>query len=266
MNSIGLAFNIYNDNNALHGLLELASHYFDDIVAVHAGPMGRHSTDGTIETLEKWKIRTVFTSIDEGFGTVRTRCIRESQASFVCIMDSDERFYPIAPILRCHGTEAYPAIANPKLSVSQEGTYNQGDVLKQLIQEPHIRAIKTVRRHWFKPGFSMPCQNWHNIPDVQLRIVKNDKGISYNPLIRMHEQIVCEQTGGEPRHAMFNPSDVRGLFMDHYHCFWKSMEPDQRKEDIAIYDAIHFGTQEETWKKLGYKKTDPAYDPIRAVL
>lgn len=253
MNSLGLAFNIYNDNNAVHGLLELATGYFDDIVAVHAGPMGRRSTDGTIETLEKWGVRTVFASIDEGFGTVRTRCIRESQAAYVCILDSDERLYPFSPIIRCHGEEAYPSVQNPNLSVSHEGTYNQGEVLKQLIQEPHIRAVKAVRRHWFSPGFSKPCQNWHRIPDVQLRIVKNDPDIFYDPNIRMHERILDRQTGGEPKHASFNPSDPRGVFFDHQHCFWKAMEPEQRKEDIAIYDAIHFGTQDETWKKLGYK-------------
>lgn len=253
MNSIGLAFNIYNDNNALHGLLESAAPYFDDMVAIHAGPMGRYSTDGTLETLKKWGVRTVFASIDDGFGTVRTRCIRESQAAFVAILDADERYHPIAPVIRCHGDEAYPAVQDPKLSVSYEGTYNPGDILKQLIQEPHIRAVKTVRRHWFRPGFSKPCQNWHKVPDVQLRIVKNDPDIFYDPKIAMHERIVDRKSGGEPRHASFDPSDLRGIVIDHYHCFWKAMEPEQRREDIAIYDAIHFGTQEETWKKLGYK-------------
>lgn len=252
MNSLGLAFNIYSDNNAVHGLLENAVGYFDDIVAVHAGPAGRLSKDGTIETLEKWGIRIVFMSIDAGFGVVRTRCIRESRATFTVILDADERIHPFAPLLRCHGEESYPNVKEPKLAVSYEGTYNQGEVLKQLIQQPSIRAVKAVRRHWFAPGFSKPCQNWHRVPDFQLRIVRNDPDISYDAAVRMHERILCKQSGGEPANAQFSPEDPRGVFFDHLHCHFKPMEPEQRKEDIAIYDAIHFGTQEKTWKELGY--------------
>lgn len=229
----------------------MASGYFDSIVALHAGPNGRKSTDGTIETLERWGVRTVFTSIDDGFGAVRTKCLRESDTAFVMIMDADERFYPKAPILHCHGSEAYPQVQNPNVKVSHEGIYDQGQLLRQLIQTD-IRAVKAVRRHWFAFGFHRPTQNWEHIPDYQLRIVKNDPDIYYKSEIRMHERIWDNKKGGEPHSASFDSVDPRGIFFEHFHCLYKSMEPEQRKEDIAIYDAIHSGTQQETWKKLGY--------------
>jgi len=248
-----MAFNVYNDNLALQGLLENASAYFEDVVAVHAGPSGRRSTDGTIETLERWGIRTVFASIDDGFGVVRTRLIRESKTDWVMIMDCDERFYPNAPILRCEGDEAYPAIADPKLTVIQDGSYNQGQLLKDIITQPEIRAVKAIRRHWFKPGFTKPCQNWMKIPDYQLRIVKNAPEIRYDPNVRMHEKIQDGANGnGEPKCSMWNADDPKGIFYDHLHCFFKAQEPAQRQEDIKIFDAIHFGKQAETWKELGY--------------
>lgn len=255
--SIGLAFNIFNDNLALPGLLESASGYFDDIVAIHAGPSETRSTDGTIETLERWGVRTVFSSIDIGFGKVRTQCLRESKAEWVMILDADERFHRFAPIIDCFGTDRYPAIANPNLEVKiVEAAFNQGQYLKRIISNDagDADAIRTCRRHWFDFSWTKPCENWQTIYDWQLRLLRNRPHVGFDPSVRMHEHAMH---GGENKPLSYWSGDPqRGPFHDHYHCFFKVKEPAQRLHDIAIYDAIHEGRKPPTeaeFKKLNGK-------------
>lgn len=238
MPSLGLATNIYNDANALPGLLELASGYFDDIVFLHAGPQGAYSTDGTIEIIEKWGCRIVYGSIDEGFGVVRTRAIHLPSTEWVAILDTDERFYPLAPVLRC----------DANLNVVMDGEpYNQGAWLRSLLNWPNIDAICTIRRHWHDFTWKRPTQNWHAIPDYQLRIVRNIPEVHYASQTRMHEHCIDSRTGQNPRYR--KPEFPHGPFHDHFHLHYKAMEPEQRLHDIQIYDAIHEGrippTEEE---------------------
>lgn len=239
--TISAAFNIYNDALALPGLLENVTPFFDEVFCIHAGPGGRASTDGTMEILERWGIRTVMGKIDEGFGAVRTQLIREAQTDWVWIFDTDERFYPKAPLLRCEGDERYPWQNEPKLRVTMEhGVSEQGELLRTLM-EYDVMSIRTSRRHWFDYTWKRPCQNWHLHPDWQLRIVKKSDGITYLTEHKMHEKLRRVSNGEEPSYASQEPTDLRGLHVDHFHCFWKAQEPEQRKEDIAIYDALHYG-------------------------
>jgi len=240
MASIGLTFNIYNDALALPGLLENAAPFFDDITAVHAGPNGKLSDDGTIEILERWGVRICMSSINEGFGAVRTQCIRESMTDWVMIMDADERFFPLMPALTCEGTEKYPDIDAPNLTVINEGKiYNQGALLRKVIETPGAFAIRTSRRHWFDYSMKRPTQNWQTVePDWQLRIVKNDPRVRYTSNVKMHERIVFGDTGKEPSHVAFNQELTNALYHDHFHCFWKPQEPAQREHDVRIYDAL----------------------------
>lgn len=234
--SIGMACNVYNDANALPGLLESASQFFDELVFFHSGPQGAYSTDGTIELLEKWKVKIVYGSIDEGFGIVRTSAIRACSTAWVMILDADERFWPFAPVLLPHGEGQNINAYNIHIQNFHD-SYNQGAMLRRYVQYPDIDAIKTIRRHWNNLHWDSPTQNWHKIPDIQMRIVRNDDHIGFRSEHRMHEGLIDSRTGNEPRSLHAEPH--RGLFHDHYHVFFKAMEPAQRAHDLQIFDAIH---------------------------
>jgi len=231
--SIGMACNIYNECNAVHGLLETASQYFDEMVFYHTGPDGVYSNDGTIEILEKWGVRLEFGNINEGFGKVRTDLVRKCSTEWVMIMDADERFYPVVPRLSCHGSEVYPKHENPKLEVGDQGSFlNQGAIMKDLISNDQFDVIRTCRRHWFDHSWTRPTQNWWEIADWQSRVIRNNGAIGYNVGHRMHEGLV----GGS--RAWHGNATHDGPYHDHFHCFYKPMEPEQRKQDIMIYDRL----------------------------
>lgn len=230
--SIGMACNIYNDVNAVAGLLQTASEFFDELVFYHAGPQGAYSTDGTIELIEKWGAKIVFGSIDEGFGVVRSSAIKSCRTEWVMVLDADERFWPQAPIILPHG-EGHGGIHVQFF----EDCYSQGALLKRMIRDPNFDAVQTIRRHWDDFSWRKPVQNWHTIPDYQMRIVRNVPHIGFKAEIRMHEHMWNFQTNQPPKAVGAEP--YRGLFHDHYHCWFKRMERDQRAHDIAIFDAIH---------------------------
>ncbi len=240
--SIGVVCNIYQEENAIAGFMESAAGFFDDIVFLHAGPGGARSTDGTIETIEKWGARIVYGSIDDGFGTVRTQAVRLSDCEWAMILDADERFHANAPMLEC----------DDALNVRQAGEpYNQGAWLRSIVSSPEsadIDAVCTMRRHWFDFSWKRPTQNFTAIPDLQLRIVRNIPSIIYRAYPRMHEQIIDTRTDSEPRH--FRPHPAHGPFHDHYHCWFKAMEVEQRKHDIAIYNALHEEKPVPSWTEF----------------
>lgn len=243
--SIGMACNIYNDALALPGLLETASQFFDELFFIHAGPNGKRSTDGTIELIEKWGAKIVFDEINSGFGDIRTKLIHQSKTDWVMILDADERFYHTMPVLICEGEDSYPNVQNPVLKVTRhEGShYNQGRALREIISKPQDAvAIRTVRRHWFDFSLQRPTQNWFINRDWQLRLVKNEPFIRYKSDIKMHEQIIDDRTGTTPKFVEVQNEHLLGPFHDHFHCFFKPLEPEQRAEDISIYNALHEGT------------------------
>lgn len=255
MSTIGVAINLYNEVNALPGFLESATQWADDIKVIHAGPNGRASTDGTMEILEKWGIKPIMSRIDDGFGVVRTQCIRESRTDWVVILDADERIYPLVPIISCEGNEAYPNTLNPNLKVIRQEPemFNQLSLLKTLIDHDCM-AVRATRRHWFDYTWKRPCQNWCQIPDWQLRIVRNSERVGYLSEKKMHEQCMDSQTGDCPKFATERQGDPRGIFIDHYHCFWKAQEPDQRREDIDIYNALDSNSTALMWSVRGYDR------------
>ncbi len=105
MASIACCINVYQDVIALRGCLENASSFFDNIFVIHSGPNGAFSTDGTIELLEKFGIKPVFASINDGFGVIRSRLIHECGCEWGFILDCDERYYPIQHKLSCSGSD-----------------------------------------------------------------------------------------------------------------------------------------------------------------
>lgn len=252
--TLGAVCNVYNDSLALAGWLENVTQFADVVTVIHSGPNGRASTDGTMELLERWGIKPIMSRIDFGFGVVRTQCIRECKADWAIITDADERFYQYVPILTCQGNEAYPEIRDPKLVVDHHPPemFNQIALLRTLMAHD-VLAVRASRRHWFDYTWKRPCQNWEIIPDWQLRIVKNDPRVGYDSVTKMHERCIDTTTNECPRFATEKQGDPRGIFIDHFHCFWKAQEPEQRKEDIKIYNALHEGCVDSMWITLGYK-------------
>jgi hypothetical protein len=254
--SLGISCNFYREPFALPSFLEMAtSGYFDDVVMVSSPPSNAKPDDESIALVEKAGVRLVHTTIDAGYGVVRTRCIRESQADWTMIMDCDERFYPTIPVLKCEGTEGYPQIKEPKLTVivEREG-FNQGDLLKRMIADAGNakNGICMSRRHWFGAPreFNKPCQNWQLIPDWQLRVVRNSQFIFYDPLVKMHEKILDSRTWGEIDFIRGNVNE--GPFFDHHHFWAKNADPEGRKLAVHTYEKLDKEGTTNMWSVAGF--------------
>lgn len=257
MTTIGLVANVYNEANALPGWLETHIQFFDDVRVLHAGPRGLYSNDGTIEILERWKIPVQFCPIDDGFGVVRTKALRMSPCDWVMLLDADERFYSVHSVITYAGNGDshekidwilqqydFHGVALPNwenieklgdgLYTKQEGIQDQGAMLRKWIENDNYDAIATVRRHWHDLARTRPTQGWVENPDWQLRTVRNDQNIRFDSNTHMHERLLGAQ-------SIHHADIVFGPFFDHFHFTFKRMEQEQRRHDIAIYDAIHKG-------------------------
>lgn len=265
MPTIGLVANVYNEANALPGWLEAHLPHFDDVRVMHAGPGGEYSNDGTLEILSKWRVPVQFCSIDEGFGAVRAKTLRMCPCDYIMLLDADERFHQVVPILQLvgsatphaehdeilrgysfeHGSPDWDRIGQlgKDLRVSVVGYHDQGAILRRILSEFKPDAVCTIRRHWHDFGWKRPTQDWCIDCDWQMRLVRNDPSITFDPTVPMHEQLV----GAGNVHR----SDVHyGPFFDHYHFWFKRMEPLQRAHDVKVYDAIHRGERPPTWEEF----------------
>lgn len=258
--TLGLVANIYNECNALPGWLEMAHSFFDHVSVYHAGPGCVDSDDGTMELLAKWKVPVHRGAIDQGFGIVRTAAIRSSPCDYVMLLDADERFHQFAPVVQCSGESTPPDEVNQilqqydfrgdaapsnfenlhKLGADLRTTvgeiYNQGAWLRDIIEHGALDGVATIRRHWHDFSWKRPTQNWHQIPDYQLRLVRNHPSICFDANTKMHERLIGAEN-------VYRPNQTHGPFMDHYHIAFKRMEPAQRRQDLAIYDALHQGRE-----------------------
>lgn len=251
MSSVAAAINVYQDNFALPGALENAAQWADSIFVIHASPDMKPSTDGTMETLEAWGIKPVMADIMEGFGVIRTRLIRECGCDWAVIMDADERYMVNGKVLRCHGGDQFPHTLNPQNSVEViDHNYAHMKWLRGVIDGAgdDYDAVRTCRRAWMDMSFKRPAQNWTQHADWQCRIVKNNGHIGYQTERKMHEMIVDFRTGAGPK--MFQIDDhERGLFTEHYNCWFKPMEPQQNTEDAETYDRLDPGVSDRMWIK-----------------
>lgn len=262
MLTIGLVANVYNEVNALPGWLETHLPFFDDVRVMHAGPRGESSDDGTIELLEKWNVPVEFCAIDDGFGVVRTKALRMSPCDYVMLLDADERFYPVLLTTNCVGTGTpqaevdwilqtydFRGVNLPNwenidrlgfgLSCTAARPIDQGRRLRQTLETERPDGVVTVRRHWHDLSMRRPTQSWLEHPDWQMRLVRNDVRICFDPSMRMHEQI----RGVE---KVWRALPESGPYFDHFHFHFKRMEQGQRSHDVAIYDAVHEGRRPPT--------------------
>lgn len=241
--SIALACNVYQDAFALRGLLESGARYFDNLFVIHSGPGGAHSTDGTIELVEKSGATLVFDDMDKGFGVIRSRLIHDCGCEWAWILDADERFHPQLHVLHCHGTESYPAVASPNLKVTElPDVIDQGAHVKNLITNPMTMAIRATRRHWFDWTMRRPTQNWFGPDgnkDHQLRIVRNSAEISYASDIKMHERLQDSRTGRDPHFA--TQDENGGPFIDHYHMAFRTAYPGTKERNEVNYARLSRG-------------------------
>jgi len=249
--SLGISCNFYREVNALPSFLKMAtSGYFDDVVMIHAPPEGAKPDDESIELVKAAGVRLVHTTINAGFGVVRTRCIRESRAEWVIILDCDEMLPMTAPVMRCEGEERYPHHKNPNLKVIiDEPAFDYGARLKHILahETANVDAVCLTRRHWFDVpgGFTRPCENFSTIQDWQLRLLKNSPFLFYDPAFKMHEKILDSRTWAEPRFLRCNrPHDP---WFSHHHCHFKPLEAAQNAEDAKIYEMLDKGVVADMW-------------------
>lgn len=247
--SIGLVFNVYQDAAALRGMLEASLPFFDDAFAIHAGPNNKRSTDGTIELLEEFGIRHRFADVMLGFGVIRTRLIHESKCDWSFIMDADERFYPEVSLMEVSGTDKYPYSMDPQCPCKITGRHHQGNDLRSRLSgaSSDVYAFRMCRRHWMNaPGeVPRPAQNWKEIPDWQLRCVRNDPKVFFLPERKMHEHLKFSPTWEEPR--WISGDQEKGSFYDHFHVHFKTIQPEKNAEDMATYKAMDENLTKGMW-------------------
>lgn len=237
-----MSCNVFNDAIAMRGLLETASHYFDELFVVHSSPGGTYSTDGTIELCEQFKVKLVFDDINKGFGVIRSRLIHEHGCEWAMILDADERFNPVMSHLICEGDATWDIgnpLVRPNLTVTSTTDFNvQGRSLKEIIKNDSLMAVRTIRRHWMDFTHKNPTQNWSLIQDYQLRTVRNSPEINYVSDIKMHERIIDSRTGTEPVHII---GDELLIFHDHYHPFFRNNYPGTKQFNEQNYQRLERG-------------------------
>lgn len=242
--SISLCCNVYNDAPALRGLLESGIRYFDNIFIVHSGPGGARSTDGTIELCEQFGATIVFDDIQRGFGVIRSRLIHECGCAWAFILDADERFFPQLPVMKCSGSEKYPEAPHPKLTVEHKSDIiSQGAHVKNQIGNPKLMALRSTRRHWFDFSMKTPAQNWLDIRDHQLRIIRNIPEIRFQSDRLMHERLIDTRTGADP--AFLAQDDIGGPFHDHFHLFFRTAQPGHKEFNERNYQRLERGEKME---------------------
>lgn len=236
--SIAACINFYNDASALRGALESAAPFFDNIFTINAGPGGAYSTDGSIELCEQFGATVVYDDIQKGFGAIRSRLIHDCGCTWAFILDADERFHPKLPVMHCEGVESYPAVEKPNLSTfKRKDVHDQGAILRSIMGQPSIKAIRTSRRHWFDFTMNRPTQNWLRVMDFQLRIVKNAPEVGYQKDRVMHELLRDSTTGQDP---VFVDS---GLFHDHYHMHFRRTIPGKKEWNEDNYQRLERGEE-----------------------
>lgn len=240
--TIAACLNVFNDAAALRGALESASMWADNIFVIHSGPGGFESTDGTLDLLREFGIDPKFDDIQQGYGVIRSRLIHECGCDWAFILDADERFHPLLPILHCEGGATWSPGQPPHRDLrvtERDSVCDQGKLLRALINNPEFMAVRSIRRHWFDFTMRHPTQNWHHIPDHQLRIVRNVAEIGYQSHVKMHERIIDSRTGKEPHFA--DGGDYAGPFFDHYHVHFRLAHPGTKERNEDRYRRLEKG-------------------------
>lgn len=248
MPSIGISSCFHAEKNALPGFLESAAQFFDEIVMISAPPPNTSHCEESIEIIRKWGAKLILSTVEHGFGVLRTQCIRESSCEFVMILDADERFPVLRHTMTCVGTEKYPENPHPSLTVSRGQSFDQGKALRSILEslDGDQDAVVMPRYHWMDFSHQRPSQNFSDNKDYQLRCVRNAPHILFKPERKMHEHLIDSRSGGEPNLFRQNPHE-REIAIMHYHCWFKPFESEQNAEDMRTYKALDAGLTEGMW-------------------
>lgn len=239
--SLTVVCNFHREPHALPSFIEHAEAFFDEIVFVSSPPDGTAPCEQSVEIIRKSGHRLVHFTVSKGFGVLRTRCMRESKGDWTMILDADEILAVQSPRMTCTGTEKYPEVKNPALTVSKGEMVNQKELLREIIKRADASdksAICLSRRHWFDGPkvWERPCQNFSAVEDWQLRCVRSDMRLFYDPEWRVHEKLLWTPTWSEPSYIRADLTN--GPFIDHLHCFYKPMDAEKNKQDMETYRKL----------------------------
>lgn len=247
MTSIGLSSCFHNEPDALPGFLECAAQFFDELVLISAPPPGVEHCQESIAIIEKFGAKLILSTVEQGFGVLRTQCIWESSCEWVAILDCDERLFPVRRTMTCVGTEKYPENPNPNCVVNFGTPFNQGAILRSMLDcAEGFDALVMPRYHFMDFSMKQACQNFCDIKDFQCRVVRNAPHIAYRPERKMHELIVDTRTGAEPNMIRQEPH-AREIAICHFHVPFKKMDTAKNRKDMATYQALDKNLTTEMW-------------------
>ena len=171
------------------------------------------------------------------------------------IMDADERVFAEYPSWTPSGDEFYPKNAQPKVSITQNGAPQCArTLLRSLCRQADAEsalAICLSRRHWLNSPEDFlknpqPAQNWLNIRDWQLRLVRNTPFAFYDPEVRIHERLLDSRTWSEPKYIRPQSTEA-GPFIEHFSIFYKAKDAVKNKQDAETYESLEKGCVEKMW-------------------
>lgn len=247
MASIGISSCFHREPNALPGFLESAAQFFDEIVMISAPPPGVVHCEESLEIIRKFGGKIILSSVEPGFGVLRTQCIRESSCEWVAILDCDETFPVLRHAMTCHGSEKYPDSQNPNVTVTQGLAFDQGRALRSMIDTADgFDAIVTPRYHWMDFSLKRPAQSFTEIKDYQCRFVRNVPHVAYKPERRIHEHIIDTRNNQEPN-MVRQGNHEREIAIYHFHVPFKRMSPEKNALDMKTYKALDEGLTKGMW-------------------
>jgi hypothetical protein len=245
---ISAVCNFHREAIALPSFIRHAEEFFDELVFVSSPPDGVDPCEESIEIIKQSGHKLHHFTVSKGFGVLRTRCLQLSKGDWTMILDADEIMAVKAPRMTCEGTEKYPEIKEPKLTLSKGVDVDQKAQLLDLIaraERVENLCICLSRRHWFDGPkvYERPCQNFSAIPDWQLRFVKRSPMVFYDPEWRVHEKLLLATTWAEPPYIRGDG----GPYIDHHHCFYKPQDPEKNKLDMEVYRKLDLENTKGMW-------------------
>lgn len=261
MANLCIVAHIKNEARILASWLETHIRIADFLLIIDTG-----STDGSQDIAHAFDVEVIDQEMSAGFGFIRSFCVEQARnrgADWCCILDADERILPMVDELQVVRSETetdmttkWPAGPGaPQFAVFEAvptgRLIDQRSLMRTAIEDPHIAAYQTRRRHWFDWQMRAPTQDWQDWlqaegaegddckhPDWQARFVRCLPGAHY---VRSVHEWLRDHRGMEPSPmGAFGPD---GPYFDHFHIPAKRQTPGRAEEVTAFCDKLY---QEDT--------------------